>query len=202
MAKRDIRSIIGGAHHAFLAIAVVAFAAACDEPVEETVVPPSPSTTMAADSAPTPPPAERPTMLYVAVGPEAEALGLLSVILPPGGVGGGRTFSFGVGEVIEAELVGVADITKPVGSESMPHALGLTQEALQNGGDPRTYLLKVKSEVAPPDGVRPCGAVPPAYLLTRQLDTPADRTMTLLILTGAPGEPTATVCKKLAYAVR
>ncbi|RYD86007.1 MAG: hypothetical protein EOP84_00505 [Verrucomicrobiaceae bacterium] len=202
LAKPGIVSNFGGVRLSFAALAVLALTAGCDDAVQETVVPSSAATTLAADSAPTPPRIERPTNLYTAVGPEAEAFGLLSVILPPGGVGGGRTFSFGGGEVLETELVGIADIAKQIGGTPMADALGLTQEALHNGGDPRTYLLKVNSEVSPSGGAKPCGSASPAYLLTRQLDTPADRTVTLVILTAAPGEPTASVCKKLVYTGR
>lgn len=188
---------------ALLTIAVLSIAVACDDAGPETVVPPSEPVPVAADSKPTPPPpAERPTSVYAAIGPDAEAFGLLSVMLPPGGVGEGRTFSFGAGEVLETELVGVADITKQIGAASMAEALGVTQEALKNGGDPRTYLLKVNSEVPPIGGAKACGETSPAYVLTRQLDIPTDRTVTLVMLTAAPGEPAGSVCKKLVYTAR
>lgn len=151
---------------------------------------------------PVPPPVERPTSFYAAFGADAEAWGLLSILLPPDGVGGGRTFSFGSGATFETELEGVADITKPIGSSSMATALGVTETALQNGGDPRTYLLKVLSEKHAADGANTCGDVATGYIISRQLDTATDRSVTLLMLSAKPGEPNSTVCKKLVYLAR
>lgn len=185
---------------------VACLAAACDggSPAE-TVVPPA-AQAAAAASSPTPAaasaaPAERAKITYLAIGPQAEEMGLLTVILPAT-PGGRRTFSFGLGEVVEADLTGVADITKPIGSTTMAAALGVTDVALKNAGDPRTYLLTVLQETPPANGSKLCGDSSPTFLLLRQLETPQDKTMTLVFLSAQPGDPAAKICRKLVYTAR
>lgn len=194
MGKQGIRAYATWAAGAVAAVTL----GACNEQGPA----PTPSLTAAPTTAPEAAPtvaAERARLVYLPLGAESTEFGPLTVLLPPGNVGSGRTYNFGNGAVLEAELLAVADVTKTVGNQSMAAALGLTDAALSNNGDPRTYLLKVNTETTAPGGAKMCGDAATAFLLFRQLDTPADRTMTIAMLTAEPGAEGARVCKKLVY---
>jgi hypothetical protein len=137
--------------------------------------------------------------VWFPIGVDAEAFGILKVVLPPGGAGPERTLSFANGHLFETRLLGSVDITKPVGDVPMASALGISQEALANGGDPKTFLMEVSSEGPVADGGSICTTDPPKYVLLRQLDTAADPTSTFLFLTGQPGDGAASICRKLVY---
>ena len=156
-----------------------------------------------APSAPSAPPeTERPKYIYAPMGAEADASGPLTMTLPAGGVGSSRILSFPNGHTVDTNILGPADITKSIDGGTMAFALGLSEEALANAGNPGVIILEVISEVPPPGLPIFCGAEQTKYLLLRQLNTPADPTATFLFLTGQPGEAGASVCRKLVYTMK
>ncbi len=180
----------------------LALFAACDESSPESVVPASGAVPVADDTssgtaaAPT---TERAKTSYRPVGPEGEALGELVVLGPPGGVGSLRTFQFANGGVIELELLSGLDVSKPIGSQPAAAALGLTVQALQNGGDPKVYLLKVLSETPPAGAANLCGDKPAPFAVVRQPESETDKTLTLVMVAGAVDDPSAAPCHKSVY---
>jgi hypothetical protein len=187
-------ALLGSSYRVTGIVALTALAlAACDQGAPPDVQVTEPTAAVA------PAPAERPKSQYLPMGAEAQAQGLLTIELPPGGVGSGRTFTFGNGLVLEAELVGTADITKPIGDMPMAAALGVSEQALKNNGDPKTYLLQVKSETPSVGAAKACGESSPTHAVIRQLETEEDKTLTIVLVSAIPGETGAKVCRKVVY---
>ena len=180
------------------ALVALSALAACDEqpaaiaPTVEAAAPAEPV-------AENPPPEERVKWAFAPLGPEAEALGKLTVMLPPGNTGSGRTLIFANGVTIEAVLMGSADISKPVGQTAMSDVLGVLPDVLANSGDPRTYLLKVNSESPSDPAARICGEAVTTHILYRDLDSANDKSVTLAFLTADPADASVVSCKRLVY---
>lgn len=185
----------------WLAVSAAFLAVACsgDAPAPAEPAPP------AAVTEPAPPavvtetaPAERVAFVYEPLGPVAESYGRLSILLPPGNEGPGRTLSFGNGALIETTLLSGADITLPVGEVAMNEAIGVTQDALENGGTPHVYMLSVQSEETG-DAESACGARPLGALLLRQPESEMDKSVTLVLLTALPTDPAVEICKRAVF---
>lgn len=183
-----------------LSAAAMLVLVACEQPDDEaSPVPPGTATTEAA-AVPAAPAAavERARWTYPPVDADATAIGALTVMLPPNNEGQGRTYTFASGETFELELTGLADIAKPVGAQSMAQVLGVSEEALKSAAL-ATYLLKVKTNDAPDGATKACGGAVPAYLIHREPSTATDKTVVVALLTAAPEDKTAVVCKKLTF---
>jgi|GEM_PF-4970761 len=183
----------GSGVRSWLALPAALLVVACggaDAPAPAELVPPAGVTEAA--------PVERVAYVYEPLGPVAEAYGTLSIMLPPGNEGPGRTLSFSKGALIETTLLSGADITLPVGEVAMNEAVGVTQAALENGGAPHVYMLSVQSEEAG-GGEPACGARPLAALLLRQPESETDKSVTIVFLTALPTDPAVEICKRAVF---
>lgn len=176
-----------------LGLVLAGCGAAVDKSPPAAEVPP-PASAPPAEAAPV----ERVAFSYVPLGADAEALGSLKVMLPPGNEGSGRSLVFGDGSIIEATLLSAADISLPVGETSMADAIGVTQAALENGGNPKVYMLSVQSETVG-SGAAACGDRPLTALLLRQPETEMDKTVTFVYLTALPTDPAVEICKRNVF---
>jgi len=167
-------------------------AADMPEPVSEPVV------QQEAPAASAEAPVERVSFTYEPMGEVAEAYGALSIMLPVGNEGPGRTLVFGNGAQIETTLLSSADIALPLGQVAMSEAIGVTQTALENDGAPKVYMLSVQSEI-PGAGDAACGTRPLSALLLRQPESPTDQTVTIVFLTALPTDPAVEICKRAVF---
>lgn len=182
-------------------VALALLAVGCDDVPTTTV---AASDTPAATTVAAPveaPPADfaRGRLSYSPIG-AGDALGKVDMLLsvqPDGG--SDRTFEFGNGLVVEAMLLKAAEIDLPVGDASMADALGVSIDALANGGDPQVYLFRVDGEKPASDGLRLCEQGAATHILFRQIATDADKTMTFLPVTAMPGEAGAQACKRRVF---
>lgn len=182
-------------------MALALLAAACDEVPTTTVATDTPAPAPSAAPAETAPPpvVERGRLPYAPVG-EPDALGKVDMLLSAqAGGGSDRTFEFGNGLTVDAILMKQADIQLSIGDTSMADALGVSRDALANGGDPKVYLFQVVSEKPAADGLRLCEQGTATHVLFRQIATDTDKTMTFLPLTAAPGEAGAQACERRVF---
>ena len=135
-----------------LAAAGVVGLAACGEPPSEPAAAASNAPAAAAPAAPAP--AERAKWGYQAANADAKTLGQLTVMLPPGNIGPGRTFTFGDGRVMEVLLTGTVDTTKPLGGQPVATVLGVTEAVLKADATPKTYSFQIISETPPANGAK------------------------------------------------
>lgn len=180
----------------------LALLTACDEGTGG--VAPVISDTMPSAASPAPteaPPSsvERTKALFKPIGADERGLGELTVLGPIGGVGNGRTFQFAGGTILELELMGSVDVAKPIGAQPAAAVLGLTESALNNGGNPSVYLLKVISEQPPEGSARLCGETSTPFAVVRQPETASDNTLTLVMLAGALDDGNTQSCYRAEY---